>query len=168
MGAFSAIAGLATTAVGTGVQMAAARQQQQADNLARQWNATMLRQDAAFSRVKADQARTIGGIEAAERLREADILRGEQRAGYGASGVSVNTGSAAAVQADTMAWGAYSAAKEKYNYELQAIDYEQQARNQEAQASMQLAGVGSGNLNYAATAIGGATNFFDKMSSWKI
>ncbi len=168
MGAFSAIAGMATMAVGTGVQMAAAKRQQEADNLARQWNATMLRQDAEFSRIKAGQARAIGDIEAAERLREAGILRGEQRAGYGASGVSVNTGSAAAIQADTMAWGAYSAAKEKYNYDLQAFDYEQQARNQDAQASMQLAGIGSSNLNYYATAIGGATNIFNTASSWKI
>lgn len=158
MGAFGAVSGAVMQGAQMGMQIRIAQEQQKADNLARKWNATMMRQDAAYAQVAADQARDIGRIAANEKMIEADILRGRQRASYGASGVSVNVGSAAAVQADAMAWGRYSAEKEIYNAEIQAFQHEQSKRQLEAQAKMQEAGVGGTNYNAWAAGFAGVNS----------
>lgn len=159
--------GLATQALGTGMSIAAAKQQQEAQRLAAQWNATVAQQEAAVAREQASRAREQGEIEADARLREYSKLKGEQRAAYGASGVDANWGSAAAVQADTMAWGEYEAQKEIYNYGLSAWGYEQQARNSDMQAKAALAGAPSGNLGMWTAGISGATDMFNTYNRWK-
>ena len=150
---------------GVGMEVAAQRQQAEADNLARQWNATIARQNADLARVQAENARQRGDLEAGLRRQEADKLRGQQRAAYGASGVDANWGSAAAVQADTVAWGEFAAQEELYSYGMEAWEAEHNATMQEYEAMRLEAGIGDPNLSGIATAITGTTDIFKKYGS---
>ncbi len=161
------IAGLMVQGAGVGISTAAARQQAEADNMARQWNATMARQKAQLSLVQADDARKRGDVEAGLRRLEGTKLKGEQRAAYAASGVDVNYGSAAKVQADTMAWAEYAAQTEITNYGREAWAHEQEARMQEFEAQRQLSGAANVGLATATAAIGGLTGMYDRYSGWR-
>ena len=161
------VGGLMTQAAGVGISTAAARQQAEAENLSRQWNAAMAREQAAVSRAQAENARQRGNIAASEARIQYKQLQGQQRAAYGASGVNVNTGSAALVQADTSAWSVYAQQKELYNYGMEAWGYEQNARLQEFDAERQLAVKSNPNFAAATAAISGGTGLFNTMTRWK-
>lgn len=168
MGLVSSIFGVAAQGAGIGMQMAAAEQQQFADQMARQWNATIAQQDAQLSRISAEQTRKRGEVAATDKRREASILKGKQRAAYGASGVDVNWGSAAAVQADTMAWGEYEAQKELYNYGLEAWQHDVNALKSENEANRLRAGIGSTSTSSLPIAIAGAGSVFNSISGWRL
>jgi hypothetical protein len=99
-------------------------------------------------------------IEYGDTLREYGTLRGDQRAAYGASGVSVNAGSAAAVQANTAAEGIYAGEKVRYQRNLGAWQMENDARNYDLEALRSRTGKVNPWVPAATAAIGGLTNMY--------
>lgn len=163
----SPFAGLAFSSMNTGISTAAAYRDAQARNAAAELNAQTYDQNAALSRIRADNYRQLGDIESADVLREYKTLQGEQRAAYGASGVSVNAGSAAAVQANTAAEGVYESQKTKYARDLDAWEAEQQAAQYDFEARKQRANKANPYVSAATAAIGGLNSMYSTYSPWK-
>lgn len=163
----SPLTGLAVQGVGVGMSVAAAKQQAQAEKLARQWQATLYRQQAEVARLQAEEQRKLGESEAGMRRLEANKLKGEQRVAYGASGVDVNWGSAAYTQADTMAWGEHEAQKELYNYGMAGWAKDNEARILDFEARRQEAGAPSSSAAMVTEAISGFTSMYDRYSNWR-
>lgn len=162
----SPLLGFGVSALSTGIQSAAAYKQAQAQNQANELNAQSSLYNAKLAQMQAGIYRQYGEQEYKDTVKEYRQLQGQQAAAYAASGVSVNTGSAAAVQADTAAEGVYAAQKAKYQRELQAWQAERQADQQNFDALKYRAGAVSPGLAAATTAIGGATQMFGTYSSW--
>ena len=76
--------------------------------------------------------------------------------------MDVNFGSAAAVQADTTAWGEFAAQEEKYSYGMEAWQAEHNAKMQDYEAQRLEAGIGNPNIGMIPTAITGLTDIFKK------
>lgn len=167
MSDFMPYVGLGLSSVSTGISTAAAYRDAQADNMAAEMNAITYQQNAELSRIRADNFRKLGDIEAADVRREYESMTGEQRAAYGASGVNVNAGSAAAVVANTAAEGVYEANKTKYGRALQAWEAEQEAANLDNQAAITLATKRNPWVPAASAAVGGMTNMYSTYGNWK-
>lgn len=86
-------------------------------------------QNASFANLQASQAIQNGELMAEREGTKAGALIGAQRASYAAQGVAVNSGSAAAAQADTAGMSAIdqlmirnNAAREAWGYKVQALN----------------------------------------------
>lgn len=159
--------GFGLSAISTGMSMAAAQRDAEAQNMANQAQAAQYQQQADLDRIRAANASELGGIEAAEKLKQYETLRGEQRVAYGASGVNVNVGSAAQMQANTAAEGVYEAAKSQYNRDLQAWEYNVNAVNLEGQANILRTNTVNPWIPTATAGIGGLTNMYRSYSGWE-
>ena len=170
IGAFSGAAqavGFGLGALQTGMSTAAAYRQAEAQNQANQLNAMTYEQNAQLARIQAETARQFGEQEYGDTIKEYGRLRGEQRAAYGASGVDVNSGSAAAVQANTAAEGVYAAEKVKYQRDLEAWQLEQEAAGMEFEAVKSRAGHVNPYIPAAGAAIGGLTSMYSTYGQWR-
>ncbi len=159
--------GLGLGGVGTGISTAAAYNDARAQNLANEFNASQLQQQAQLSRIQAANYRQLGEVEAADTLREYESLRGAQRAAYGASGVSVNAGSAADVQANTAAEGVYESQKSRYSRALDAWQKDVEATNLEGKSGFTLANKTNPYISAATAALTGTANMYSTYSNWK-
>lgn len=163
-------ASLMTGSLGVGIQSAAAYQQAQLQQQAAEFNATQYEQNAALYDIRAGKSRELGGIEYEETLKEYNTLRGEQRVAYGASGVNVNTGSAADMQAETAAQGVYEAQKARYNRDLEAWEHTVSATNLRSQATITRATASSsstlGGLSAASAGLSGLSSLYRLYGSW--
>ena len=170
MGAFSGMSqavGFGLGAIGTGMSAASAYRQAEAQNQANRLNAMTYEQNAQLARIQAETARQFGEQEYKDTIKEYGELRGAQRAAYGASGVDVNSGSAAAVQANTAAEGIYSAEKVKYQRDLEAWQLEQDAAGMDFEATKARAGVVNPLIPGASAAIGGLTSMYSTYGQWR-
>jgi hypothetical protein len=170
MGMFSGgmqMAGFGLNAISTGMSAAAAYRQQEAQNQANKLNAASYEQNAQLARIQAETARQFGEQEYKDTVKEYGELRGAQRAAYGASGVDVNSGSAAAVQANTAAEGIYAGEKAKYQRDLQAWQLEQDAAGMDFEAAKARAGVVNPLIPGASAAIGGLTSMYSTYGQWR-
>lgn len=158
--------GLALGLTGTAMSTAAAYRDAQAQAQANELNAQTYGQNAELARIQAGVYRQFGETEYQDVLRDYDTLRGDQRAAYGASGVSVNTGSAAAVQANTAAEGVYEAQKTKYQRDLQAWEAEQQAASYDFEAAKARANKVNPWVPAASAAVGGLTSTYSMFGNW--
>ena len=159
--------GMGMSAMGTGMSTAAAYRDAQAQNMANQLNAMTYQQNAELNRIQAATARQFGEQEYKDVRREYARLQGEQRAGYGASGVDVNAGSAAAVQANTAAEGVYAAQKTKYQRDLEAWQLEQTARQYDFEALKAKTNKVNPWVPAATAAIGGLTSMYSTFGNWQ-
>jgi len=132
----------------TGLQAFGQHKQITAQNQANEYNAQVLRNNAALGEQsalleeqKAAQAREAGRVKEKGFRERAERLKGTQRTGFAASGVVVDEGSALAVAEDTAELTELDALNIRHNAELQAFDYEVSARNER---------IGAGNLNEKA------------------
>ncbi len=159
--------GLGIAGIGTGISTAAAYNDAKAQELANEFNASQMRQQAELSRIQADNYRQLGEIEENDVLREYESLRGGQRAAYGASGVVVNAGSAADMQANTAAEGVYEGQKTRYGRALQAWEKDVEATNLEGRASFTLANKRNPYVSAATSALTGLTSMYSTYGNWK-
>lgn len=159
---------LGVSAVGTGLSTAQAYADAEAQKQAYRINSLQANQNAQLARLNAQTTRDIGVTEANDVRRDYKILMGDQRTGYGASGVSVNTGSAAAVVSNTAAEGEYEAQKTEYARALEAWSIDQEAANYEFEAAKYNAAARNGNswLSAASAGIGGLTNMYSSHYNW--
>lgn len=156
--------GFGMSAIGTGMQTAAAYRDAQAQNYANQVNAMSYEQEAELATIQAAKLREHGAIAAEDVRREYVSLAGNQRAAYGASGVAVNAGSAAAVVANTAAEGVYESAKTKYQYELDAWSKDREAANLRFKATTTRNSSVNPWVNASTAAIGGLTKTYSTLS----
>ncbi len=158
--------GFGLSALGTGMQTGAAYRDAEAQNMAAQMNALGFEQDAQIAEIQAQNTRKLGGIAATDVRREYQQLQGAQRAEYGASGVNVNVGSPAAMQADTAAEGVYEANKTRYQHELQAWAKEREADNLRFKAVATRSNKVNPYIPAATAAIGGLTSMYSTYGNW--
>ena len=92
-------------------------------------------QNAGFAEQQAADAIARGDTEAQRHMAAIRGLIGSQRAGFGAQGIDINSGSALDVQANDAAMGALdeltirnNAAREAWGYRVQATDYGNRGR----------------------------------------
>lgn len=154
----SPLMGLGLGMAGTATQTYASYNQAKAENEAAQWNAMTLEQNALLSEKKGAYALAAGETAAAEKKMDVGKLIGQQRAGYAASGVKVDEGSALDVQADTAAWGNWDEQKIRHNARMQAWEYDVDAANQRQQAAMTRAGKRNPLLAGGSTLLSGTTS----------
>jgi len=150
--------------LGMGMQAKASYDQAKANNLAAQWNAGIARQNATDLDSLAVNQRLIGQKQANDLRLQVDGIIGQQRAITGASGVKVDVGSSAHVQASTRSMGEYDAQTLIYNNEMAAMDYERQARNQRSQANLMLATKQNPWMAAAAPVVSGVTGLMQHYS----
>ena len=122
--------------IGTGVQAVGAYQEAKAANAAAEYNAQIEDQNASYYSLMGENALARADKEAGDHRRGIEKLKGEQRAGYAAAGVKVDTGSALDVAADTAKWGEYDAQTIMYNGAVEKAGYDQKAYNSSASAAM--------------------------------
>ena len=121
---------------GVGMQAKNAYDNAKAANAAAEWNAAIADQNASNLDALAANQRLIAQKSANDLRRNVQGIIGEQRAITGASGVKVDVGSSADVQASTRAMGEYDAQTLIYNGNMAAMEMEMQARNQSLSAQM--------------------------------
>lgn len=126
------IAGAVLGAVGSVQQGFAAQQQSE-------FNAQVARNNQVIAQRKADDARTRGIAEERKNQIASDQLLGEQRAAAAAAGVDVNVGSAADLQADTVAFGRLDDLTIRNNAERAALGFEAQGTQFGIEAQAQIA-----------------------------
>lgn len=114
-------------------------------------NAMLVEQNAKYSRAK-------GELEAQRLHRIGLEVAGSQRAAFGASGVSVGTGTPVDVVTDTFTRSDIDASMARYNAELEAFGFEVEASNYTAasraddmKATQSLLGLGSTLLTSATS-----------------
>lgn len=157
--------GLFQTGLNSYQSYANAKIQRQAGEM----NALTYENNAQLAVLQAGQQRAAGEQEYKDVIREYGRLAGDQRAAYGASGVSVNAGSPLAVTANTAAEGVYEAQKTRHQREINAWQLENQAANYRFEAAKSRAGVSGVNPALAGitTAVGGISNTYNKYDSWR-
>jgi cytochrome c biogenesis protein ResB len=133
-----------------------------AKNQAR-YQAQVADQNRVLADKAADDALERGKEEEARHYLRLRQMLGEQKAGFAASGVDTGFGSAADIQAETLALGEddaqtirENATREAQGYRISAANYGSEAAAQRAQASA--AGT-AGLFNAGATILSGATQF---------
>lgn len=122
---------IATTIASTGMSMISGYQQSQAQSDYYDYQSQVAADNAELAQQYADNALATGDAAEQETRRATAALMGQQRAGYGASGVLVDSGSAANVTADTAMLGELDAQTVKndaqwtaYGYLVQGVNYE--------------------------------------------
>lgn len=127
---------LVTSAIGVGVQAYGAQKEQKAANKAAEYNAQIMERNSQIAGMQADNALQRGEVaEKQHRLRVSKLI-GEQRAGFGASGAVVDTGSALDVVMDTAEHGELDALTIRHNAAMEAWGYRNQGADYTAQASL--------------------------------
>ena len=129
-------AGSLVSGIGTGIQAYSAYQDAQASNAAAEYNAQIEDQNAAYYSLMGENALARADKEAGDHRRTIEVLKGEQRTGFAASGVKVDTGSALDAVVDTAKWGEYDAQTILYNGAVEKAGYDQKAYNSSASAAM--------------------------------
>lgn len=129
-----------------------------------QYNAQVARNNQSIANNNAQWAVDRGNVEEGiSRERTAQMI-GSERAGYGANGVDVNTGSASRVQSDTARIGAMDAQTIAQNAQRSAWGYRAQGGSFGAQAQLdQMEGDQAG----MASLVGGVSNFASKWDIFK-
>jgi hypothetical protein len=107
----------------------------QAEKDAAKASASAMKRNARIAEMAASDALQRGEQEAGRVQMAGEAVEGQQRAGYGAMGVDVNSGSAARTQADTAALTAMDMETVRNNAQREAWGLEVQATNMLSDAS---------------------------------
>lgn len=140
-----ALTSITTTLVGAGLNAYQSQQQAREDRLkadlaARDMEAAAEAKDEAAAAVHKE-----GELSLLENTLRGRLERSSLRTGYAASGVKVDSGSAAAVVADKAAWNEYERQKLEYENDLKSWGLATEAADlRRRAASTRASGVGSG------------------------
>ncbi len=164
-------AGIAASAVGTGVSMMAASQQAAAQQKALQYQAAVAQQQQQAAKQQADAERAAGDAQAQTALMKAGQEAATIRAVAGASGVDPNTGTPVALQSDTEKLGTLEALTIRWNAERRAYADEVTGTSAGAQSQLDLAAarnVGSaGTVNMFSSLLSGASSVSSKWAQYQ-
>ena len=147
------VSSLAVSAIGTGMAVGAARRGGKAAQAAANAEAEMMDYNASVAEISARQAVEQGEVEANRYREQIEGVVGSQRVGYAGQGVDVSSGSALAVQADTMAAAEMDALQIKSNAARAAWGYKVEAYDNKKRAmyarheGVQLAAAGRAQAN---------------------
>jgi hypothetical protein len=143
---------------------AAALQQADSSAKASRYNAQVAEMNAVLSQRRAKDASERGAKAEQQKRMEIAALQGRQRAAMAANGVDVNYGSALDTLIDTAYLGELdaltirrNAAREAYDFEVDAVNGRADAGLSRANADSAMAG---GYLNAAGTVLGGASSAY--------
>ena len=149
---------MAATVAGGAVQAYGAAAKGSADQAMYNYQAGVAQLNEKIAKQNADYTREAGGTAAFQSgLRTGQIV-GQQKVAQSASGIDVNTGSAAKVRADTLQLGQQDQATIRTNYAKKAYGYEVEAATKQAEAGADLV-AGSeakkaSNINVASSILG--------------
>ena len=171
MGAALPIISLVATIAGPILGAMGQQQQGQAAAQMGQHNAAVARNNAILAQMQAVTAERIGGIKAAKEQLKARQLAGLQRAGAGARGVALGSGSIEDIISDTFGQGKLNAQTQRDIARRQALGFTTQAAGFEDQAGVALA-TGSNtasafNLKATTTLLSGASSVASKWQDYK-
>lgn len=164
-GAFGGLSTVLTVA-STALSFFSSMSQARAESRAAQHNAQVAAQNQKFAEERAQDAKARGAREEKQhRLQVAQIL-GEQRAGFGAGGVTVGSGSPLDVQGDTAALGELDALTIRSNAEREAFEHRIDAFNFGSQSRAATATARNartaGWLRAGNTALGGVGTLLER------
>ena len=134
--AFAAPLALGAGLLGAGISAIGTVEQGQATANAANYSAQVARNNAVIANQNADYAIAAGQQKAATESMKNAATMGKIKTAQAASGIDVNTGSAAKVQAGAREIGALDTATVLNNAELQAYGYRSQATSFKAQAGL--------------------------------
>ena len=153
------------SSAGVGLDAYGKYQEMELYNQAALQNAATEEANAAYYDLMGSNAIARSEKEAADHRRSIDVLKGEQRTGYAASGVKVDTGSALDVAMDTAKWGEYDAQSILYNGLTEKAGYDQQAANSRASAKNYRSSIRNSALAAGSVALNGITSL-SKFGNW--
>lgn len=165
MGAASSFIGLGLSAMNMAASAQQSHQQQQAKNLAAEWNARLMETKAAEYDLKAEDALQRGESEASVHILNARKARSSTASSYAASGVDINSGSPVDVVSDMAAWQEYERQQIIANAERTAWGHRSEANYQRQSAAMSRATKESPGLAAAGTALSGASGLWKEYGS---
>lgn len=141
-------------------------QQAEAQNRAAEYNAQMMNRQAGISRMFGEQAVAKSEKEATDFRRGVKGKIGSMRAAAAASGVKVDEGGVADLQADTAYWGEYDAQAILYSGKVEKWKHDIDAQNYDLSASMTRDTKQNPWMAGATTALGGASNLANRWGYW--
>ena len=166
-----AILSLIGTGVSAAVSMYGQYQQGKAAEAQYKYQAGVARNNQIIAEQNAQDAIQRGKVDVADHRRKVNQIKGSQRAGFGASGVVLDSGSPLDIVADTAMMGELDAQTISNNAEREARNYRIQGTNFGAEAGMLQSSAKSArsaaNIGMAGTLLGGATTFADKWYQFK-
>lgn len=160
--------GLGMSAAGTAASSYASYQQAKADNLAAEWNASIMENNAGVKDQAAEQARVAGRHNVAIARREGELAIESQRASFAYSGVKVDQGSALDVVAEQAGRNRYDQDMITYNAELAAWGHDVEAANLRQNAAMTRATKRSPGLAAATSALAGGTSLLNQYNQYQL
>ena len=128
------------------------------------YRAQVARNNQVIANENANFAVTRGNEQAMVSQLRTGQVEGAQRAGFGASGVDVNSGSALRTQQDTARVGEIDATTIANNAKRSAWGYTNQGRNFAAEGSLDEMTGAAGAMR---SLVGGASDFASKWSQWQ-
>lgn len=134
-----AIISLASTAVGTGLEIIGGIQQSKAQAQAARYQAQVARNNEIIARRQAEDARQRGEIEARRQRQRSNLLQGDVRSKIAGAGVLVDELSAQKEIEDVAAAGELDALTIRSNAEREALGFETRGMNFAAEAGLQSA-----------------------------
>lgn len=156
----------AATVAGGGVAAYGAAAKGSADQAMYGYQAGVAQLNARIAKQNADYTREAGGTAAYQSGLKTGQVVGQQKVAQSASGINVNTGSAAKVRADTLELGQLDQSTIRTNYAKKAYGYEVEAATKEAEAGADLV-AGSqakkaANINVASSILGTVSSVSSK------
>ena len=128
------------------------------------YRAQVARNNQVIANDNANFAVTRGNEQAMVSQLRTGQVEGAQRAGFGASGVDVNSGSALRTQQDTARVGEIDATTIRQNAQRSAWGYTNQGRNFAAEGGLDEMTGAAGAMR---SLVGGASDFASKWSQWQ-
>lgn len=156
----------AATVIGGGVSAYGAAAKGSADQAMYGYQAGVAQLNAKIAKQNADYTREAGGTVAYQSGLKTGQVVGQQKVAQSASGIDVNTGSAAKVRADTLQLGELDQQTIRTNYAKKAYGYEVEAATKQAEAGADLV-AGSeakkaSNINVASSILGTVSSVSSK------
>lgn len=130
-GGLSTIFSLASSVMG----LVGSMNQSNATYQAEMYNRQVAEQNARYAEIRAQDAIERGRIEEQQHRLRVSQIQGQQRVGFGAGGVQVNTGSPLAVVSDTAALGELDALTIRTNADRESFEHKVDAYNFRAQGT---------------------------------
>lgn len=162
---------LAFSALSTGASMVGSYKEAQASKAQGEYQARVAENNAIIANNNAALAEKQGEIEKKQQRLATAQLIGKQRAGYAASGVLVDTGSALTTTADTAALGNYEEQVIDYDTQMESYNYRNQASSLLSEAELKrLKGdsdYSSGIYTAGGSLLSGGSSFADKWNTYK-
>lgn len=146
-----------------GIQVGSSILQSEAQRNQAKFQSEMMLKNARESERMAARAMDLGEKEAKKYSQQINQLVGRQRAGFAASGVDVNFGTAAAVQKETRDIGFQDVENIRTNAFMTAMGYKTQAQDLSRQARMtRQAGEFEANMTLLSGGLNAATTYYNR------